>query len=93
MRLHARHLPALLGVLAVSCEVSAFFVGWIELNTGVSELLTWCVRLWLGGGIAAVIALPLGMAFDERGLTIPLVVLALLAAVPVGAFVFLARRH
>jgi hypothetical protein len=65
VQLHPRHLPALLGLLAVACEVSAFFVGWIELNTGVSEQL--CVRLWLDGGIAAVIALALAWRLTNAG--------------------------
>ena len=77
-------VPRLVGVLAVGCQLGAVLAIWINLGmtTDLDARLPWVQRLWAVGGIAALLALVLGLTADRRGPTIPLALLALLLTVP-----------
>ena len=86
-----RLVGVLVGLLAVACQLGAVLAIWINLgmNADVGARLPWVQRLWAVGGIAAVLALVLGLTADRRGPTIPLALLALLLTVPASFLVFL----
>jgi hypothetical protein len=86
-----RLVGVLVGVLAVACQLGAVLAIWINLGltTDRDALLPWVQLLWAVGGIAALLALFLGLTADRRGPTIPLALLALLLTVPASFLVFL----
>ena len=91
----ARSVPrlvgVLVGVLAVACQLGAVLAIWINLGmtTDLDARLPWVQRLWAVGGIAALLALVLGLTADRRGPTIPVALLAVLLTVPASFLVFM----
>jgi hypothetical protein len=77
MRLRARHVPAFFGLVATGCAAGSILALFTPI--GVAEVGTsWSFPLWFAAGVAAVAALPLGLAFDRRGPSIPLALIALI---------------
>ena len=83
----------LVGVLAVACQLGVVLAIWtgvdVGLNADVGTQQPLALRLWVVGGIAALLALVLGLTADRRGPTFPIALLALLLAVPAGILVIL----
>ena len=87
-------VPRLVSVLAVACQLGVVLtiLGNVSLNADVDARLPWALRLWVVGGIVALLALVLGLTADRRGPTFPIALLALLLAVPAGVLLFLVSR-
>ena len=90
-----RHVPAVLSVLAVACQVGLLWALWAggwTITDQEDQRLVWSTRLWQAGCLAALIALILGLAADRRGPSVPIALFALLVALfPTG--LLLALRH
>jgi len=75
-------VPRLVSVLAVACQLGVVLtiLGNVGLNADVDARLPWALRLWVVGGIVALLALVLVLTADRRGPTFPIALLALLLA-------------
>lgn len=92
MGARVRHVSALLGGLlgglAVGLAASAliaFGIEWQQEDAGGS----WVVRLWISGGVAALVAVLLGLVARRKGFALPLGVFALLILATPVAFLFM----
>jgi hypothetical protein len=85
--------PPLVALLALDCQVVgflSFLVPPLLIPLEVSEAAwPWFWLLWAAGVLLAFLGLILGLMFDPRGVTLPLALLVLLAAIPMAALGFL----
>ena len=92
MRARVRHMSALLGGLlgglAVALAASAlvaFGIEWQQEDAGGQ----WAGGLWISGGVAALVALLVGLVGDRRGFALPLGGFALLILATPVLFLFM----